>query len=303
MNKATLEFLDYLERERNYSKQTIVSYKEDIGLFFVFLANEDIAMDDVDLPVIRNFLSQELEKGISKRTCKRRLSALRLFYSFLLREEYVKDNPFYYIDAPKVETKYPDTLYKDQIEKLFEKNAERSDKLAIRDQAILKLLYYSGLRAAELIGLEMHMINMRDRVVRVMGKGRKERLVPFSEDCKKSLENYLTNLRPELFKKGHPPSMKVFLNNQGKELTNRGLEYILKKVEEKAGVELHLHPHIFRHSFATHLVDNGADLRIIQELLGHKSLNATQVYTHISEESMKSNYLAAHPRAKAKNEK
>lgn len=301
MNKPTLEFIDYLKFERNYSEKTITSYTEDINIFFAFLYKEDIAMNDVDLSVIRNFLSSQLDSGVSKRSCKRRLSALKLFYSFLLRKEYVKDNPFHYISAPKIETKYPDTLYKEEIEKIFKINSERTDKLAARDQAILKLLYYSGLRASELIGLEMHMLNMRQRVIRVIGKGNKERLVPFSEDCQKSLDNYLANLRPELFKRGHPPSMNVFLNNQGRKLTTRGLEYILKQIEEKTGQYMHLHPHIFRHSFATHLLENGADLRIIQELLGHESLNATQVYTHISEETMKENYLSAHPRAKTKN--
>lgn len=303
MNKPTKEFAEYLDRERKYSPRTISSYVEDINIFFDFLYKENIMMDDVDLPVIRNFLSFQLESGVSKRSCKRRLSALKLFYSFLLKKEYVKDNPFYYISAPKVETKYPDTLYKDQIEKIFEVNNQRTDKLAGRDQAILKLLYYSGLRASELISLEMHMLNMRQRVIRIVGKGNKERLVPFSEDCQKSLEDYLTNLRPTLLKRGQVPSMAVFLNYRGEKLTTRGLEYILKQVEEKTGQYMHLHPHIFRHSFATHLLENGADLRIIQELLGHESLNATQVYTHISEETMKSNYLAAHPRAKTKNEK
>lgn len=304
MNKAVVDFLDYLSVERNYSKKTVLSYREDINIFLKFLYQEGImSMSDVDLPIIRNFLSFQLSAGISKRTCKRRLSALRLFYSYLLRKELVKDNPFKYINGPKVETKFPDTLYKEQIEKIFEINGQRKDKLASRDQAILKLLYYSGLRASELIGLEMHMLNMRQRAIRVIGKGNKERIVPFSEDCKTSLEDYLTNLRPQLQKKDQLPSVAVFLNNHGDPLTTRGLEYILKQIEKKTGEYMHLHPHVFRHSFATHLLENGADLRIIQELLGHESLNATQVYTHISEESMKSNYLAAHPRAKLKNEK
>lgn len=300
MNKPTKEFIDFLTSEKHYSEMTLSSYSGDIDMFFEFLLREDITFDNVDLPVIRNFLSDQINKGISKNTCKRRISSLKLFYTFLVKKGYVKDNPFLYVSTLKVSSKYPTTLYKEQVEKIFEANAKRNDRLAIRDQAIIKLLYYSGLKASELINLDMHMVNIRQRALRIIGKDNSERTVPFSEDCKESLQNYLVNLRPELISKAQLPTVAVFVNEHGKRLTTRGLEYILKQIEEKTGEYLNLHPHIFRHSFATHLLENGADLRIIQELLGHKSLNTTQVYTRISEDSMKENYAAAHPRAKNK---
>lgn len=301
MNKPTRLFLDYLKVERNYSDRTIEAYSEDIAIYFDFLLKEGVLFDDADLIVIRNFLSEQLESGNSKKTCKRRLSALRHFYTYLLKNKMVKDNPFLYLDSPKVETKYPKALYKDELEKLFLLNDQREDELAPRDQAILKILYYSGLRASELIGIEMHMINLNSRIVRVIGKGNKERIVPFSEDCKKSLEKYITNLRPKLLVKSKIPTASLFLNNNGNKLTLRGLEYILDQIEKKVGDYVGLHPHLLRHTFASHLLENGADLRVIQELLGHESLNSTQIYTHVNEKMMSETYQSAHPRAKKKD--
>ena len=213
---------------------------------------------------------------------------------------YIKDNPFVFISAPKVETKYPHALYKDQIAELFKRNAERTDELALRDQAILYLLYYSGIRADELVKLDVQSIALKDRVVRVLGKGNKERIIPFTADCQKVLKAYIDKERIVLLRKSKDMSPALFLNAQGERLTTRGLEYILDAIEEKIGLYVGLHPHILRHSFATHLLENGADLRVIQELLGHESINATQVYTHVTEEAMKETYMLAHPRAKKK---
>ena len=225
---------------------------------------------------------------------------------------YIKDNPFVFISAPKVPTKYPHALYKDQIEEIFKRNSERTDGLRNRDQAILYLLYYSGIRAAELVGLTMQSVSLKERQVRVLGKGNKERIVPFSNECQRVLKLYIDTDRTELLKaylanqKKKPPEEQdgllppLFFNAHGERLTTRGLEYILDAIEEKTGLYVGLHPHILRHSFATHLLENGADLRVIQELLGHESINATQVYTHVTEEAMKESYMAAHPRAKKK---
>ena len=300
MNKPQKEFLTHLELDKNYSPRTVDSYSRDIDKFFSFLNEEGLLMDEVDLAVIRNFLTKELESGVSKRSCKRRLCALKQFYQFLLDKGYVKENYFIFIDSPKTDKKYPQTLYKEQIEQIFELNGQRTDFLAKRDQAILYTLYYTGIRAAELINLDVQHVNFRTRTIRVFGKGSKERLVPFTEECKKILEEYLDKVRPVLLNKALIPSPALFLNNQGNRLTTRGLEYILDSIEKKTGAFMGLHPHILRHSFATHLLDNGADLRVIQELLGHESLNATQVYTHISEEAMKEVYSSAFPRAHKK---
>lgn len=304
MNKPTHDFLEYLKLERNYSDQTIASYKFDIEKFFEFLLKEGVLMDDVDSVVIRNFLTDELNSGISKRSCKRRLSSLRKFYEYLTNHELVKENPFILVKSPKTDKRFPHVLYKDQINEIMDNNKKRTDELATRDDAILNLLYFCGLRASELVGLSTQDVDLRRRMVRVMGKGQKERIVPFTEECAVSVKNYIDGLRKILLTRRTGGDLlnvpKLFLNDKGGDLTTRGLEYILDKIEEKTGTFVGLHPHILRHSFATHLLENGADLRVIQELLGHSSINATQVYTHVSTEAMKQTYIDAFPRAKKK---
>ena len=312
MNKPEKEFLDHLAFVRNYSPRTVKSYQEDIDKFCAFIFHEGVLLEDVDAICIRNFLTEELNQGVSKRSCKRRLSSLRHFYKYMLNVGYIKDNPFLLITSPKVPTVYPHALYKEQIEEILKRNAERTDGLKNRDQAILCLLYYSGIRAAELVDLTVQSVYLRERQVRVLGKGNKERIVPFSSECQKVLKVYLDTDRVELLKlyienQKKKPQEEVsvlfpplFFNARGEKLTTRGLEYILDAIEEKIGLYVGLHPHILRHSFATHLLENGADLRVIQELLGHESINATQVYTHVTEEAMKETYMATHPRAKKK---
>ena len=309
MNKQTKEFLDHLKFERNYSDDTVKSYQADIEKFFKFLTKEGVLMDEVDIIVIRNFLTDELNSGVGKRSCKRRLSSLRHFYQYMVDEKIVKENPFQFVETPKVSKTYPHTLYRDQVQDILKANSERDDPLAERDQAIISLLYYCGLRAAELVKLNVQDINFRNRVVRVQGKGNKQRLVPFTEECGKAVQKYIDNSRKELLKKKPIPTAKLFISSHGstdpsKEpvMTTRGLEYILDQIEEKTGTFVGLHPHILRHSFATHLLENGADLRVIQELLGHASINATQVYTHVSAEAMKQTYIDAFPRAKKKED-
>lgn len=298
MNKPEREFLNSLKLDRNYSDHTIDSYRRDIDKFFIFLNKEDILMDEVNIAVIRIFLSEELSAGVSKRSCKRRVTALRQFYSYLTSAKYIKDNPFLLTSTLKMEQTFPHALYKEQIEELLSANKNRKDELMIRDQAILEVLYYCGIRASELVSLKIQDVNLKTRVLRVIGKGNKERLVPFTKNCQETISSYLKNLRPILSSRSDKQIAELFLNNSGDKLTTRGLEYILKTVEEKSGDFVGLHPHILRHSFATHLLENGADLRVIQELLGHTSLNATQVYTHVTEEAMKNAYSISHPRAK-----
>ena len=305
MNKATNEFVTHLEthlkNNHNYSPETIKSYVEDINIFLAFLFEEDILMDEVDLFVIRNFLTEQINKGVGKRTLKRRLSALKYFYKFMMKEGYVKDNPFLYVDSPKMEIKYPNALYKEQVREILTENAKRTDELMLRDQAILSTLYFSGMRASELVHLKLQSLSLRENIITIeQGKGRKDRIVPITEECRRDIEKYKNECRPQLLIRADVESPNLFLNNHGNPLTTRGLEYILDRIEEKTGLFVGLHPHILRHSFATHLLENGADLRLIQELLGHASINATQVYTHVSEEAMKKEYLTAHPRAKKK---
>lgn len=299
MNKPTKDFLYYLSNERNYSKQTISSYKYDIELFFNFLYEEGILFDEVNIQNIRFYLGKLLSQGVSKRTCKRRVCSLKKFYQFLKKEGLIKDNPFEFVETIKTDKKYPQWLYKEQITNLFEKNSVRKDILVSRDQAILELLYFSGIRAEELVSLDIQDVDFKNRRIKVFGKGRKERYSLFSEECCQFLKDYSSNLRMQLVRKSKKPSPALFLNAQGNRLTTRGLEYILKNIEQKTGVFLGLHPHIFRHSFATHLYENGADLRTIQELLGHSSINATQVYTHVNDKALVEAYKKF-PRASKK---
>ena len=301
MDRREAEFLRDLEHVRNYSVKTIDSYRRDINKFLSFIDQEGVELEDVDLIIIRNFLSSELAHGVSKRSCKRRLSSLRHFYKFMLMNGYVKDNPFIFISAPKTEKKLPRVLYKEQIQELFKINRQRTGELAYRDQAIISTLYFTGIRASELCAIKLQDISLKYRTIRIIkGKGNKERIVPFNEECRMDLQEYIRYGREPLLAKTKNFNAQLFLTKNGEPLNVRTLERILDKVEKECGMFMHLHPHILRHSFATHLLENGADLRIIQELLGHESINATQIYTHVTEEAMVEAYSNYHPRAHKK---
>ncbi len=300
MNLYIRKFQEHLKLDLNYSLKTIDSYTRDIEKFFLFISNEGLKVEEVDILVVRNFLTVELNNGVSKRSCRRRIAALKHFYSYLSELSLIKINPFVQINNLKLEKRYPHPLYKEQIEQIFLLNKERKDALILRDQAIIELLYYTGIRVSELVNLDVQDINMNDRIALVHGKGNKDRFVPFTAECLKTLSLYLKELRPILFKKSLDLCPALFLNTKGERLTYRGVEFILKNIEQKTGQFVGLHPHLLRHSFATHLLENGLDIAFIQELLGHKSINATQVYTHVTEEAMKEEYDKIFPRAKKK---
>lgn len=282
------EFFDHLKYDLNYSDLTIESYKKDLNSFEKFLG-EDKDLNKVDVHLVRNYLACQLEEGNSKTTCCRKLAALRHYFDFLVKEKILAENVFLFVDSPKKEIRYPEALYIEQIEELFAKNKERTDEFQLRDQAIIELLYASGVRVSELVNIKINEIDLKNRQIRVFGKGRKERLVMFSKSCAETLYQYIDK---------YVLNQYLFTNSQGQKLTTRGVEYILEKIPEKCGVNLKLHPHLFRHTFATHLLEGGADLRVIQELLGHESINTTQVYTHVTEEAMKHQFEMSHPRAK-----
>lgn len=291
MNKVD-EFLYHLKFDLNYSDFTVKSYKEDLKTLYKFLGSDDYDLENVDINLVRNYLSNQIEDGISKRTCVRRLAAFRHYFSFLVNQKLISHNVFLFIGSPKKEIRYPEILYLEQIELLFEKNKNRNDELKYRDQAIIELLYATGVRVSELVSIKLADIDFKNRVIRVMGKGRKERIVVFSKSCAETLLNFVKNHRKS------PENPYLFTNNKGERLTSRGVEYILKGIAQKCNLDLGLHPHLFRHTFATHLLEGGADLRVIQELLGHESINTTQIYTHVTEETMKNQFELAHPRAK-----
>ena len=297
--KEIKEFTEYLRFNLNYSEMTIKSYELDIESFYMFIFSEGIDIDDVDGPIIRNYLSTQLANGISKKTLCRRLSCLRHFFSFLVDKGYVHDNQFIFVHSPKKEIRYPRALYIEQIDNLFTRNRERTDSLMLRDQVILELLYASGVRASEFVNIKIHDIDFPSRSIRILGKGNKERIVPFSRSSSKTIKEYMNDCRPLLLAKNkHDYNLDyLLLNDQGKKLTVRGLEYILKNIEKLTGCNYDLHPHLLRHTFATHLLEGGADLRVIQELLGHSNITTTEIYTHVIDQKIKNDYDINHPRS------
>jgi len=302
MDDALLDrYLSHLKYEMGYSRQTLDAYQRDITKFWHYIDSEGISIPEVDVQIITNFLSIELRNGVSKRSCKRRLSALNNFFEYLRKRKIITSNPFRDASSPKAEIKYPSVLFPEESAALLAANATRTDYLAPRDQAILELMLASGLRASEVVELSLYQIDFRRRIIRVRGKGNKDRLVPFGVSASKAIMNYANGLRRELVTKSKSKSSdKLFLNGRGEPLTVRGLEYIIKQIDLKTNFNHGLHPHELRHSFATKLLDRGADLRLIQELLGHESINTTQVYTHLSQKEMVEEYQKYFPRADKK---
>lgn len=300
MNRTIREYLDYLQFNRNFSKNTLIAYQLDIEKFYDFLLEIDQLDKNVTKDNIREFMRREFTNGLSKRTMKRSLSSLRGYYEFMCERKYFTDDPFKRISSPKFSTPLPKVLYDEQIELLFKYNKARKDELKSRDQAIIELMFATGMRASEVVNLTLQQINFAERTINVIGKGNKERIVAFTRECAKTLKQYIDDLRKVLLarRKDPVPTSIVFLNHHGNMLTIQGLRYILLAIERKTGEYLDLHPHMLRHSFATYLLERGADLRIIQELLGHESLNTTQIYTHVSEDKIREEYYHAHPRSK-----
>lgn len=292
-------FIEYLSKNKMYSVHTTSAYKNDIDVFNEYIRDENYTIFSVDTTVIRNFLETQLRDGIHKSTLKRRIVSLKKFYSFMLEKEVIKMNPFINIKSPKIDKKLPDFLYEEEIKKLFEENKTRTDIYVSRDQAIIELLFASGLRVSELCSIKLNNIQLKQRFIRVLGKGKKERIVPFSMSAQSAIDTYMKTLRIELTqKKNSKHDNYLFLNEYGNPLTPRGVQYILTSTENKLCLGMSLHPHKFRHTFATTMLDRGADLRTIQEILGHESLSTTQIYTHVNSKRMKDDYNKYFPRGK-----
>lgn len=302
MNRTLQEFSDYLKYERQFSKHTITAYVRDIEDFYRYLLKIEVLDKDVTKYDIRAFMKEEISRGLSRKSMQRKLAAIRHYYVYLQRHGIVFDNPFVIINSPKGDSTLPRVLYEEEVNVILEANRKRTDFLKDRDQLILEFMFATGLRASEVVSLTLQSININERTVTFIGKGNKERLVPFTEEVQVLLRDYVNNMRKLLLakRKSSQPTNALFLNAQGNMLTIQGLGYILKSVERKTGEYVKLHPHLLRHSFATNLLDKGADLRVIQELLGHESLNTTQIYTHVSEDKVLEEYYHAHPRAKKK---
>lgn len=288
-------FIEYIQLEKNYSNLTIREYEKDIIQFIRFLEIEGVSkLNDVEYVHARLYVTNLYDEQHARTSISRKISSIRSFYKFLHREYNIRDDAFQSLYHPKKETKLPHFFYEEEMEKLFEAN-KGTDPLSIRNMAILELLYATGIRVSELISIELRHIDSSYGVVRVMGKGRKERYVPVGDFALSAVEDYVLNSRPKLMK--HTSHPFLFVNNRGGHLTTWGVRYILNGMMEKASMHTTIYPHMLRHTFATHLLNNGADLRSVQELLGHEHLSSTQVYTHVTKEHLRKTYMNAHPRA------
>lgn len=298
-------YQDYLSVEKNYSLDTVKSYINDIKGFEKFILDEDLASGLLDATrerLARNYISFLDNKDFNKKSVARKVSALKGFYSFLLERELIDINIFQAIKTPKIPKRLPHIIDDEAVDYLF-KSIDTKTPLGYRNLVILDLLYSCGLRASELINLEIKDIYLSSGQLLIHGKGSKDRYVPLHEKLIQELKYYLSYTRVSLLSKGDNTNEKALLiNYKGGKLTARGLREILNKIIENSGETFKMHPHMLRHAFATTLLNHGADLRVVQELLGHSHLKSTQVYTHVSKEIIKEKYKDTHPRM-IKNEK
>lgn len=292
--KYVLEFLKYIELEKNYSNYTLINYKDDLSFYLDFLNKENIDVLDSDYKVIRNYLSYMYNKKYSSKTISRHISSLRSFYKYMLRENYIVKNPMTLISNPKQESKLPHFLYYNELEAILN-IPDKSTPLGQRDSVILELLYSTGIRVSELVNIKLKDINLSTRKIRILGKGNKERIVLYGEYLKNLFDIYLNDGREKLVKNNQE---YLVLNKNGSGLTTRGVRVIIDNILKKGEIDFHISPHVLRHTFATHMLDSGADLKSVQELLGHENLSTTQIYTHVSNERLRKVYLSTHPRAK-----
>jgi len=288
-------YVRYLEAERNASAYTVRNYVHDLRHFIDFLRKQKVTtFEEVDRHMVRRYIASLLERGFEKTSVARKLSALRSFYRYLIRENLVSRNPLASVSSPKLDQRLPSFLSGEEAVHLVEA-PDAETPLGQRDRAILELLYASGLRVSEVVGLDIADVNLDAREARVWGKGNKERMVLMGKPAASALDVYLRQGRPQLA--GRTATEALFLNRYGRRLSQRSLQKALAKYSTRAGLDKKVHPHLVRHSFATHLLDGGADLRVVQELLGHARLSSTQIYTHVSQTQARKVYLSAHPRA------
>ena len=286
MERYIEKYVRYLEIEKNASKHTMLNYRRDLDEFKKFLGETQI--ENVDYLTLRKFLSALREKNLKSRSISRKLSCLRSFFRFLNREGFLKNDPTRAVSSPKLEPYLPIFLTEDEVTKLIE-SPDAKELSGLRDRAILETLYSTVIRISELVGLNLENIDFFGAVVKVSGKGKKQRLVPIGDKALRAIRDYSEQ------RKQQAPA--AFLNKNGRRITDRGVRLVLDKYIQRTALRENISPHSLRHSFATHLLNRGADLRSVQELLGHANLSTTQIYTHLTTEKLKNVYDKAHPRA------
>ncbi len=294
-------FLDYLKFEKNYSSNTISSYEDDLlqlhSFFIKHFSSEKYQLKTIDNLTIRLFLGDLIENGISKKSIARKLSSVRSFYKYLYRKKIIKSNPTINIATPKIPKKLPSFLDESAIIKMLELPNEAA-VTGLRDKALLEILYSTGIRLNELIELNLENIDWYNKTLKVIGKGRKVRITPFGEKAKSALKKYLLS-REELFSgtTSEKELRSVFISNRGKRMYPKGVYNIVNHYIQQVSDIEKKSPHVLRHTFATHLLNRGADLKAVKELLGHESLSTTQIYTHVTIDRLKSIYDQAHPKS------
>ncbi len=293
--EETLEsFLDYLSIERGLAQNTIISYKYDLIKYITFLKKKKISsFNQTNKVLINNFFVYLRGKSLEINSISRNLVAVKMFYRFLLMEGLIKEDATSLIEFPRVSKRLPHVLSLREINLLLDE-ANFKGKFGLRDQAVLELFYATGLRVSELIYLKINDLNMENCMLKCLGKGSKERIIPFGNKAYQSLNLYLDRSRPKLVK--NPDENTLFLNNRGGRISRQGIFYLVKLYAQKARIEKKVTPHTLRHTLATHLLENGADLRSVQEMLGHSDISTTQIYTHVSRKWVSEEYYRAFPR-------
>lgn len=294
MNELLEEFLSYLSVERGLSANTLAAYRRDIARFFEYLKSRHIpSIQRVTRQIIDSFMLSEKDRGLSASSISRGLACLKSFFKFLVNENKVKEDVTGIIESPKLWKKLPDALSLGEVELLL-KGPNVREIAGRRDKAALELMYATGMRVSEIINLKMDDVNMGVGFVKCFGKGGKERIVPFGRPAKESISQYLDKSRPELLRK--KVSNFLFLTRLGKPMSRQSFWKIIKKYAKAENIKKNITPHTLRHSFATHVLERGADLRILQEMLGHADISTTQIYTHVNKERLKSIHQKFHPR-------
>ena len=293
----TQEFINYLTHERNYSDLTIKAYTDDIAHFTSFLSETgDNDLLKIELLDARVYLSHLTDEQYTRTSISRKISSLRAFYQYLMNHEFISENPFSYLHLKKSGLRLPNFFYSEEIELLFEA-ASGDEPLDYRDKAILEILYGTGIRVSECQSIRLEDIDLDLGVMLVLGKGNRERYVPFGEYAKYALEDYMEYCRTPLMNQYQKEHDYLLISQYGEHISVSGIQYALNQLVKKTSLTSNIHPHKLRHSFATHLLDNGADMRTVQELLGHKSLSSTQIYTHVTKDHLLKDYQKFHPRA------
>ncbi|WP_423831310.1 tyrosine recombinase XerC [Staphylococcus pseudintermedius] len=287
------QFLDMLKRERFFSDHTLKAYHDDLVQFNRFLAQEQLSLTAFKYIDARNYLQTLYDLGLQRTTVSRKISTLRSFYAFWMTQDHEIVNPFVQLVHPKKERYLPTFFYTEEMEALFQTVMQDAHK-GLRDRVILELFYATGIRVSELVSLKTEDVDLEMCWIKVLGKGGKERIIPFGEFCRQSIEQYLAEFAP-IQNVQHP---YLITNLKGQPITERGVRYVLNDIVKRTAGVTSIHPHKLRHTFATHLLNEGADLRTVQSLLGHVNLSTTGRYTHVTNQQLRNVYLQAHPRAK-----